>query len=502
MSEGVLERRVASPPRRWPSLDGLRELLECDALAIAVVAMWIAVLAAAMPFMLVGDSWLSFADGRLIARHWLPHVDTLTLWTLGRPWVDQQWGAHLVLYELAERGGLRAALGFGIGCVATTLVVIGIATRRLGASPRSAALGLLLPIFAAPWLAQLRSQSLALVPFVAVYALLALDARRPGRRVLWVLPLFVLWANLHGSVALGAGLAVGHGLWLARHRVDRRRGLLLVAGSPLCLLVSPYGFRLVGYYRLMLLHPPLASFVNEWRPPTVGAATAIFFASALAATALWGAHRRVLTAFERWALPLLLFLALTAVRNTVWFELAAAISLPRLLDAAWPYPAQLTAPVRRLNRLIGSAALAAVVLTCVLEFARAPGWLNPGATPSAAAAVARAAGANGTVLADDTHADWLLWLQPSLAGRVAYDVRFELFNTRELRQIKLLQQASHPVWSRCGSRARVVTFAGPGAERAALREHVLAPGSRTIVRTEGFVAVRQPVSPRAGPCTL
>ena len=350
----------------------------------------------------------------------------------------------------------------------------------------------MLPVLAAPWLVQLRSQSLALIPFVLVYVLLAFDARKPGRRVLWVLPILVVWANLHGSAALGAGLVLVYGLSLARGRGRRRRGLLLVVAAPLSLLASPYGLALIPYYRLMLLHPPLASVVSEWKPPTVSAITAIFFASAFGLAALWGAHRRVLTSFERWALPLLLLFALNAVRNTIWFELAAAVALPRLIDAAWHPNSELTPALRRVNLLLASSALGAVLLVCVVEFSRSPAWFTRNSPPAAAAAVAAAAGATGTVLADDEHADWLLWLQPSLTGRVAYDVRFELFSSRELQAIELIHHGSHPIWRRCASQARVVTFDGPKDEEAARRERVLAPGSRTIFHSPTFVAVLQP----------
>lgn len=473
----------------------VRSLLEQDMPAVAVVALWATFLALSAPFLLVQDSWLAFVDGRLVAAHWLPHVDTLTLWTLGREWTDQQWGAHLVLYELADHGGVPVAIFVAIGCVAAALAVAAVTARRLGASPRSAAVGLMLPLLGAPWLAQVRSQTFALVPFVLVYALLALDARRPRRRVLWVLPLLVVWANLHGSAVLGAGLAALYGGRLTGRRATRRRGLLLLAGSPLVLLASPYALQLVPYYRLMLFHPPLAAFVREWRPPAVGAATAIFFASAFAATALYGAHRARLTSFERWAFPLLLVAALTAVRNAVWFELAAAISVPGLLESVWPSRTAPAPPIRRINLAVSSVALVTAVVVGALAFAHVSGRLDRLLPPADAAAVATAAGPDGIVLADDEHADWLLWLQPSLASRIAYDVRFELFSGRELRELVLLHHASRSVWLRCGRAARVVTFATPGDERAARRERVLAPASRTIVGRPTFVAVAQPVAP-------
>ncbi len=143
-------------PWSLPGSARIRALFEVDALPIAVIAGCCGLLAFALPALLVQDSWLALVDGRLVAASWLPHVDTLTYWTLGRPWVDQQWGAQLVLYELAEHLGLRAAALFGVGCVIAALAATAVAARRLGASPRSTAIGLLLPLVCAPWLAQVR----------------------------------------------------------------------------------------------------------------------------------------------------------------------------------------------------------------------------------------------------------------------------------------------------------------------------------------------------------
>lgn len=492
MTMRALVRDRAPVPVSVRDAGRLRRCLERDALAICVVAFWTIVLALAMPFLLNQDSWLALVDGRLIAQHGLPQTDTLTLWTLGRHWIDQQWGAHLVLYEAATRGGLGAAILIGIGCVTGALGAVVVAARRLGASPGSVALGVSLPVLATPWLAEVRSQSFALVPFVVVYALLAGDSRRPGRHVLFVLPVLAVWANFHGSVSLGAALVALYGVTLLRSATTRVRGLVLVVGAPLCLLASPYGLGLVSYYRMMLLHPPLAKYVTEWQPPAVQGATIVFFASAFLAVALWGARRRSLTTFEQWALVLLLAAALAAVRNGVWFELAAAVSLPRLLDAVRPPRLELTPQARKMNTALACAAFVAVAAVLVVQLGRGSGWLDGNRSPEAAAAVAQAAGSDGIVLADDLHADWLLWQQPSLAGRIAYDVRFELFDGRELRQLKLLQDASHPVWRRCGVGARIVTFAGLVDARTARREQVLAPAARTIASGKTFVAVAQP----------
>lgn len=474
-------------------------VLGTDALAVSVIALWAAMLSAAMPKLLVQDSWLSFVGGRLVAQHGLPHADTLTVWAQGRPWLDQQWGAHLALYELIQLGGLRLAIVVAVACVLAAIAAACVVTRRLGATPVAAAAGAVLPVLGAPWMTQVRAQSLALPLFVAVYGLLALDSRRPGRRVLLVLPILLVWANLHGSVVLAAGLTALHGVTLARHHAHRARALALAVGAPLCVLATPYGFAVVGYYRLMLLSSPLKHYVREWQAPGIQGITAGLFVSAFVVVALWARNPRAVTGFERWAIPLLLVGAMTALRNAIWFELAAAVTLPRLLDAARrTRPA--TPGVRRVNVVVGSLAVTGALLIVATELARPAAWLQRDLPPSAAASIAKAAGPSGIVLSDDVHSDWLLWQQPSLAGRVAYDVRFELFDKQELLTLKGLQDASVPSWRACGGVARVVTFATPARRLDAVRQGVLDTHSRVLVDLPSIAAVAQ--TPSHGHCSL
>jgi hypothetical protein len=111
--------------------------------------------------------------------------------------------------------------------------------------------------------------------------------------------------------------------------------------------------------------------------------------------------------------------------------------------------------------------------------------------PRAAAAVAAAAGPHGLVLADDVHADWLLWREPALARRILYDVRFELFGASQLRELYLLRQGSPAAWRGCGGGIAVATFSDRG-QVAALRRERLLGHARTLVRLPSFVALSVP----------
>jgi hypothetical protein len=468
---------IAAGSARLPG--AVRRFLEEECFVVLVLAASLAFVAGVLPVLLTQDTWVALVDGRQIAQHGLPRVDDMAVMTHGARWIDQQWLAHLTLYELVHLGGMRLALAVGLALLFLALGLAAWVARLAGASARSVALVTLVPLWIAPWLLQLRTQTLALPLFVAVYGLLAADSRRPSTRVWLVLPLLVVWANLHGSVALGAALVAGHGLLLLRRHPWR--GLLLVCAAPATLAVTPYGLGAGDYYRRTLVGSPLRKYVAEWRPATLSASTALFFLAAVAFVFALGRHGKALSVFERIALPFLLFATLAAMRNGTWFALAVGISGPLLVDAAWRPARALPEAARRINgRLAACGAVAAAAIVAA-SLAR-PASSFEAAWPAAGArAVAAAAGPHGLVLADDVHSDWLLWKEPQLAGRIGYDIRFELLSPARLATIYAFrEQGSH---RRIATPYRVLTFAGSRTARPWRN------ATRTAFEDSGFVVL-------------
>jgi hypothetical protein len=481
-STGVGEPRIdreLTPPTLLLGLRSIRRFLEEECFILLALSLTLTAVAVAAPAgMIVPDTWLALVDGRWIAAHGLPHVDQLTVWTAGVHWVDQQWLGQLAFYGLAKAGGIKLCVGAALALDALALTGAAVAARRLGASAPSVALGCLIPILVGPWLLQARTQSLALPLFVAVYALVAADARRPSRRVYAAIPLLVLWANVHGSASLGAAILLLHGLLELGRR--RPRGLILALAAPAALVASPYGFGLVAYYRTMLIGSPLGHYVLEWGPTRLEAGTAPFFA--LAFLCVWLLARRgdAVSLFERLVLPLFVLLGLLAARNTIWLGLSCAVSAPSLFDGALGAPLALTRGMRRLNVGLSLFALlfAAVVAAAILS--RPASALLGSWPPDGAAAVAATTSPSARVFADDAHSDWLLWQAPQLTGRLAYDVRFELFTPRQFARVRAFRDGTAPA---VASGYRVLTF--PDAETA----RRLAPGRRVVYRSPRFVVV-------------
>jgi hypothetical protein len=381
---------------------------------------------------------MALLSGRVVAQRGLPSHDTLTIWTHGRDWVDQQWLAQLMLYELERLGGLQLVMLVHAALVTLGLAGAAVLARRLGGSARSTT-WVALPVLVAFWpgAVVMRPQSFAYPLFVAVLWLLLDDLRLQSRRVYLVLPLLVLWANLHGSVIVGSALVSGYALldlagslW-KKPRTVRPRSLILLIAPCLCMLASPYATSLPHYYRT-IFSSSFGTYVTEWAPTTLTLVHAPIYLLALGGLWLLGRTRGQASVFEKLAFVGLSLLAFDAVRNAVWLALIALVVLPRLMDT-------LRSPAvepKRMNRMLAIAMLAGVALATVVVTFQPASWFTKEQYPVGAEnAAATAAGTHGRVFANERYADWLVFEHPQLAGRIAYDSRFELLTSRQLRSV-------------------------------------------------------------------
>ena len=333
------------------------------------------------------------------------------------------------------------------------------------------------------------TQSLAYLPFVALVWLLATDSRTPSRRVYLVLPLLAIWGNLHGSAALGAGLVALRGLTcvFGRPRRPLRAAVLLLA--PAALLATPYGLSVLGYYRDTLFNPAFGAMLNEWQPPTLNVVTAPFFALALGVAWLAGRCRGRLTSFELLALGFTCTAGLLAVRNLGWFAFAALMLAPGLLDEAFP-PRVRPAAGARLNIALAIVSAGLLLVLLVLTTTRPASWFEGGYPSRAGDGAARAAAADpaARIFASVKYGDWLLWRHPELAGRIAYDARFELLSRRRIVEIYNFDLPLGEPWRAPIRRYRLLVL-DRAVDGAAIRGILRSPGSRVLFSGDGAVVI-------------
>jgi hypothetical protein len=407
--------------------------LEQNGLLVIVLGAFAIALLVALRKDLVVDGWMALASGRWIAQHGLPSHDTLTVWTHGRRWTDQQWLAQLALYGLWRVGGIKLALLVHALLVTSGLAITATMARKRGASALAVTY-VAIPVLIAyyPVASVMRPQSFAFPLFALTLWLVLSDAQHPSRRVYLTLPLLVVWTNLHGSVLLGAILVSLAGLVaIVQERRPSVRGLVLLLAPWACLFASPYALHLPGYYDKILIGGQFKKFVTEWAPTTLTPGTAAVYLIVLGGLWLLGRAGREAPLLDQLAFLFTAVLAFEAVRNTAWVGLVALAVLPPLVD-------RLRGPVQdppRMNRILAITVLATAVITAAALATKPTSWFTSGFPPGAAEAAATAAGPHGRVFATSPYADWLLWSRPGLSGRVAFDARFELLSTKQLRKI-------------------------------------------------------------------
>jgi hypothetical protein len=153
-------------------------------------------------------------------------------------------------------------------------------------------------------------------------------------------------------------------------------------------------------------------------PTALGPKTAAFYLLAFAAVFAMARAPRALTAFEKWAIVVLLVLAVEATRGVTWFVLFTLVVLPGAVG-------ELRSP--DLRHVAGSALTLGLALgALIIAGSRSSSWFTRDYPPYAARVVADAAGPNGAVFANGAFGDWLLFKAPPLRGRMAYDARFEV----------------------------------------------------------------------------
>jgi hypothetical protein len=371
----------------------------------------------------------------------IPRFDTFTFTATGEPWQNQQWGAQVLLtvaYRLAGWTGLvllRAALvGMAFG------LLFDICRRRSG-SVRIAA-WLTLAAFACTAVTLgLRPQLFAIALFAAVLWLVV--QRREGPKLAWlVVPLVLVWANVHGSFFLGP-LLVGIGLLddLVERDPGWRRTATVLVATLVATLLNPFGLDVWIYAIGISTSGLITSRVTEWQPTTVRTPEgALFFGSAgLVAIAFVVAARRGRATRPTTLLWLVPFLAIGAyaVRGLAWWPFVAAVVVAGLAAASRKVSSTPAAPARDGTPAMRRMNIVLVAVLVLAGSAALPLWrpIDPGlqapagvvgtAPPGITAALRTVARPTDRILNPQPWGSWFEFALPDTP--VAIDSRIELF---------------------------------------------------------------------------
>jgi hypothetical protein len=203
-------------------------------------------------------------------------VDAYSFTRLGHPWVNHSWLSQVGLYLLFQWGSYLA-LGAAVALLAAGMMALVYFQQEGPALLRAFLLVLAAAVSAVVW--SPRPQTVSLFLFALTMYLLHLYKRKQ-RDLLWLLlPLFVLWSNLHGGYALGliaiaavvAGEVLNHLLGHPGPEVLSWRQVrkLVLAGilSALVVVINPNGVQawLIPFQTVNV--GVLQNYISEWASP-------------------------------------------------------------------------------------------------------------------------------------------------------------------------------------------------------------------------------------------
>jgi hypothetical protein len=190
---------------------------------------------------------------------------------------------------------------------------------------------------------------------------------------------------------------------------------------------------------------------------------------------------------------LTLALAFTAVRNQAWFGFAGTLFAADMAARASAGPSQ---PLSRAFSRAVTGLLAALAVASMLVLATTPDSQFFRQAPRRAINVAASLAVGHPrlrVLGDDYSGTAMLWLRPAVTGRVAFDVRFELYGA-ELQAFSDFLFVRGPRWDRVTRGYGVVVASRLHPQL--VRELKALPGWRVVFEDGGGIVLIRRSTPR------
>jgi hypothetical protein len=278
-----------------------------------------------------GDVSWHIATGQWIIDHRaVPHTDPFSFTWAGKPWVTFEWLAQVILaaaYRLAGYSGTAALVTAAL--MALHAIIFLNAARYV--RPFAVVGGLIaMDVVLIPMM--LARPHLLAWPLIAFWTWLMVRAREQDKAPpLAASLLMILWANLHGSFAIGLIIAAAFGLEALLASKDRMRSLRqwaifgLACGAAVFMNANGVDGVL---HPLRVANLQTLPLIQEWGPSNP-ARTPYFFVVLAATLALLAIKRPQLPAMRWLLLGGLLVLALLQMRHQAVLAIVTAMILPQ-----------------------------------------------------------------------------------------------------------------------------------------------------------------------------
>ena len=227
------------------------------------------------------DFWWHLRTGQYIVEtKSIPYTDMFSTLRFGSEWVTHEWLSEVLMYSIFRVAGFAGLIIFFALIITTAFwTTYRLCLKRTG-QPYIAGLVTILCAAATMPTWGVRPQMFSIL-FAGIF-LVILDkycGNEKTRVVWWLIPLMVLWVNMHAGFAAGialigitvVGLALDARIWHKDSvssiflRIRRLCAVGVLAGTAV--LLNPNGLRIYSYPIETLKSQAQMRYIQEWRTP-------------------------------------------------------------------------------------------------------------------------------------------------------------------------------------------------------------------------------------------
>jgi len=396
------------------------------------------------------DLWGYLTFGRL---YWnndgFPYRDPYAYTPIKALWIYHEWFVGVLfhpLYQYLGTSGLQG-LKYIIGLMTAFAIYRTARTRRASGEASVLCLIFISPLFSFAY-SPVRAQVFTNLFFaLTLYILERAGRENRSRHIWWLIPMYLLWSNLHGGVVAGLGTV---GLYAVGKTLAREKSLpywLVLIAAVFVTLINPYGLEYWLYLKDALLMP--RPDIDEWHSVLValqnGESTAnhLVFLLLFLLAGLMLALMRDRRTTDILLLTATSLMAFQHVRHESLFFIAMGCYGPFYFTQAWDImkesPARSEVWSKQIRRLAPIFFLGVLLLFGTRFVTGHPFDLTLRSQdkeqavdynyPTGAVAFIRNHNLKGNILTEFSWGEFIIWNLPE--SRIAMDGRYETLYTEE-----------------------------------------------------------------------
>ena len=318
----------------------MKKIFKEETLVFLIVWSLLLVLGRTRLFKDPGTFWHVAVGQHILTSQHVPQADIFSFTFFSQPWIDSQWLMECLMAFIYNKLGFDGLLIISSAILA--LLFAWLFHRFMSAGIHFIMAGAILDLTlgASSLHFHVRPHLVSIILMAFTFGMMCdFEAKRTAmKKLLWLIPIFILWTNSHGGI-LG-GLAT-FGLFILGWFLFRFMrwespisnlddaafvaGLFFVCG--LTVLLNPYGIKLPQTWLAIMNSPVIAARIQEHAPLLNGQGSMVVIALGLFyLTALIGTFPQ--RPRVSWLIPLVWFaLACSRVRHAPLFAITATIAL-------------------------------------------------------------------------------------------------------------------------------------------------------------------------------